>query len=84
MTSANTIKSKAEELVGKGQSALGDVLDDPQMQAEGKVRQASGQTSYAVNSFVDCIVDGARSNPLAALLAAGAIGLVLGRHLYKK
>ncbi|MGO1765829.1 hypothetical protein CAP48_12280 [Advenella sp. S44] len=84
MATANTIKSKAEELAGKGQSALGDMLDDPQMQAEGKVRQASGQASYAVNSLVDSIVDGARSNPLAALLAAGAIGLVLGRHLYKK
>ncbi|MGH8811347.1 MAG: CsbD family protein [Advenella sp.] len=84
MTSANTIKSKAEELVGKGQSALGDVFDDPEMEAEGKVRQASGQASYAVNSFVDCLVDGTRSNPMGALLAAAALGLVLGRHLYKK
>ncbi len=84
MTSANTIKGKAEELVGKGQAALGDVFDDPEMEAEGRVRQASGHASYTVNSFVDCLADGTRSNPLGALLAAAAIGLVLGRHLYKK
>ncbi len=84
MTSANTIKSKAEEIVGKGQSALGDAFDDPEMQVKGKARQASGQASYAVNSFVDCVADGTRSNPLGALLAAAAVGLVIGRHLYKK
>ena len=84
MTSVNTIKSKAEEIAGKGQAALGDVFDDPEMQAEGRARQASGSASYAVNSFVDCIVDGTRSNPLGALLGAAAIGLVLGRHFYKK
>jgi uncharacterized protein YjbJ (UPF0337 family) len=53
MSGIDKAKNKAEELQGKGKEAAGRATDDPDLEAEGKADQASGNLKQAGEKVKD-------------------------------
>ena len=53
MSGIDKAKNKAEELQGQGKEALGRATDDPDLEAEGKADQASGNLKQAGEKVKD-------------------------------
>jgi uncharacterized protein YjbJ (UPF0337 family) len=53
MSGIDKAKNKAEELQGHGKEALGRATDDPDLEAEGKADQASGNLKQAGEKVKD-------------------------------
>ena len=53
MSGVDKFKNKAEELQGKGKEGLGRATDDPDLEAEGKGDQASGNLKQAGEKVKD-------------------------------
>ena len=53
MSGTDKMKNKAEELSGKGKEAVGNATDDPDLRAEGKADQASGNLKQAGEKVKD-------------------------------
>ena len=53
MSGIDKAKNKAEELQGQGKEALGRATDDPDLEAEGKADQASGNIKQAGEKVKD-------------------------------
>ncbi|MBU9850969.1 MULTISPECIES: YqjD family protein [Rahnella] len=80
----NRVEDKVENTVnqfaGEAQKQFGDFVDSPKHQLKGAARKYSAQASEAVSDVADKI----KENPLSGLIAAGAIGVVLGLLLGRK
>lgn len=77
---------KVKELVGQGEEALGDALDDVGLKARGVAHQVQGRVQGAVGTFsdgIDCVADSiettVRRHPIASVLTVAAVGYLLGR-----
>lgn len=77
---ADKVENKANEFAGEAQKQFGSFVDSPKHQIEGTARKLSGQASEALSGVADKVKD----NPLSGLIAAGAIGVVLGLLLGRK
>jgi len=82
----NRVEGTAREFVGKAQSAAGDLLGDSKTQAEGRIRQATGQAQEAYGAAADQLrglteelTDRIHETPLLAVLGALGIGYLIGR-----
>jgi uncharacterized protein YjbJ (UPF0337 family) len=82
----NRVDGTAREFVGKAQSAAGDLLGDSKTQAEGRIRQATGQAQEAYGAAADQLrglteelTDRIHETPLLAVLGALGIGYLIGR-----
>ncbi len=82
----NRVDGTAREFVGKAQSAAGDLLGDSKTQAEGRIRQATGQAQEAYGAAADQIrglseelTDRIHETPLLAVLGAVGLGYLIGR-----
>ncbi|MCY0389461.1 CsbD family protein [Robbsia sp. Bb-Pol-6] len=75
------IVGTAKNAVGKIQDAAGGLLGDAGLQAEGKGRQLAGKVQAQYGETVDQVVDATKSNPIAALLIAAGVGILLGKLL---
>jgi uncharacterized protein YjbJ (UPF0337 family) len=53
MSGIDKFKNKAEELQGKGKEGLGQATNDPELEAEGKGDQASGNLKQAGEKVKD-------------------------------
>ena len=53
MSGVDKMKNKAEELTGQGKEAAGKATNDPDLQAEGKADQASGNVKQAGEKVKD-------------------------------
>jgi uncharacterized protein YjbJ (UPF0337 family) len=53
MSGIDKAKNKLEELQGQGKEAVGRATDDPDLEAEGKVDQASGNLKQAGEKVKD-------------------------------
>ncbi len=53
MSAEDKIKNKVEELRGKGKEAIGRATDDPDLEAEGRAEQASGNIKQAGEKIKD-------------------------------
>ncbi|MGI4982256.1 MAG: CsbD family protein [Janthinobacterium lividum] len=73
------IVGTAKNAVGKIQDAAGALLGDTSQQVEGKGRQLAGKVQAQYGETVDQVVDATKSNPIAALLIAAGVGLLLGK-----
>ena len=74
----NRIEGTAKDLGGKVQDAVGGLTGDGSVQARGKANQAAGQAQDVYGQVVDEVTSFARDQPVAALLSAAGVGLVLG------
>jgi uncharacterized protein YjbJ (UPF0337 family) len=53
MSAEDKIKNKVEELRGKGKEAVGRATDDPDLEAEGRAEQATGNIKQAGEKIKD-------------------------------
>ena len=80
----NRIQGGIKNVAGKIESAIGSVTGDARTQVEGDGRQAEGQMQQSFGEAMDTLRDFTAGNPVGALLAAGAVGLVLGMFLTRR
>ena len=71
---ADKVSNKVNEFAGEAQQQFGDAVDSSKHQLKGAARKYAAQASDAVSEVSERV----RENPLTGLLAAGAIGLVIG------
>ncbi|ADW76248.1 CsbD family protein (plasmid) [Rahnella aquatilis] len=74
------VENTVNQFAGEAQKQFGDFVDSPKHQLKGAARKYSAQASEAVSDVADKI----KENPLSGLIAAGAIGVVLGLLLGRK
>ncbi|MBF4179737.1 DUF883 family protein [Lelliottia nimipressuralis] len=72
--------NKADEFAGEAQSQFGDAVDSPKHQLKGVARKYAAQASDVASEVSDRV----RDNPLTGLMAAGAIGLIIGLLVGRK
>jgi uncharacterized protein YjbJ (UPF0337 family) len=74
----NRLEGAARDVGGKIQDAVGDLTGDAKTQARGKANHAAGQAQNAYGQAIDSLKDFATETPIAAMLSALGVGLVLG------
>ncbi|WP_336334064.1 CsbD family protein [Pseudomonas putida] len=75
------VEGVAENIAGKAQSAVGRLVDDPALEAEGEGRQAAGQLTKSYGDALDTVSTFVREKPFAALAISAALTLVVSRLL---
>ncbi|EIK94411.1 CsbD family protein [Pseudomonas sp. M47T1] len=75
------IEGVAEQAAGKAQSAVGRLLGDSTLEAEGAGHQASGQLTKTYGDALDNVSTFIKEKPVAALAIGAAALLVLSRLL---
>ncbi len=55
MTNENETKGKSKDLMGKVKEAVGDLLGNEKMQAEGKADQVEGKTQETAGKVQDAV-----------------------------
>ena len=67
-------------IAGSAQQQFGEFVDSPKHQVKGAAKKYAAQASDAVSDVTEAV----RNNPLTGLIAAGAVGIVLGLLLGRK
>ncbi|SHN13905.1 Uncharacterized conserved protein YjbJ, UPF0337 family [Pseudomonas asturiensis] len=75
------VEGVAEKLVGKAQGAVGRLLGDSKLEAEGAGRQASGQLTKTYGEALDNVSTFVREKPVAALAIGAVAALFISRIL---
>ena len=78
MVDENRVEGAFQNATGKIQDAAGGLLGDTDMQASGKINQASGQAQAYYGEALDTIRDVTADRPIVALAAAAGAGLLIG------
>jgi len=73
-------KNKLDQAAGAAQQQFGEFVDSPKHQLKGAGRKYAAQASDVVTDVTDAV----KNNPLSGLIAAGAVGIVLGLLLSRK
>jgi uncharacterized protein YjbJ (UPF0337 family) len=71
------IEGVVKQVAGKAQRAAGELLDDPEMEAKGGMRQVEGKLTEYYGDALDFV----RKNPLTLLAAGVALALIANRLL---
>lgn len=72
------IRGRVREAAGKAQEVVGDLTDDAGEQLGGKARQLAGRAQADYGQAIGRVRDFVEEQPVAALLAAGGVGALLG------
>ncbi|HDS1733153.1 MULTISPECIES: CsbD family protein [Pseudomonas] len=75
------LEGVAEKVAGKAQSAIGRLIEDPALEAEGEGRQASGQLTKTYGDAVNNVSNFVREKPITALAIGAVLTLVVSRLL---
>ncbi|WP_024696309.1 CsbD family protein [Pseudomonas syringae] len=75
------VEGVAEKLVGKAQGAVGRLLGDSKLEAEGAGRQASGKLTKTYGDALDNVSTFVREKPVAALAIGAVAALFISRIL---
>lgn len=75
------IEGVAENIAGKAQSAVGRLIDDPALEAEGEGRQAAGQVTKTYGDAVNCVSSFVKEKPFATVAIGAALAMVVSRLL---
>lgn len=84
MSNENRLEGTARNIGGKLQEVAGSVTDDALTQVKGKATQAAGAAQDVYGQTVDEIKTITSTKPVASLLAAMGIGMVLGFSLRRR
>ncbi|MBC3199591.1 CsbD family protein [Pseudomonas poae] len=77
------VEGVAEKLAGKAQSAVGKLIGDSKMEAEGAGHQATGQLTKTYGDTLDSVSTFVKEKPVAAL-AIGAAALILINRIFRR
>lgn len=77
------VEGVAEKLAGKAQSAVGRLLGDSKLEAEGSGRQAVGQLTKTYGDALDNVSTFVKEKPVAAI-AIGAAALILINRIFRR
>ncbi|NHW99329.1 MULTISPECIES: CsbD family protein [Pseudomonas] len=77
------VEGVAEKLAGKAQSAVGKLMGDSKMEAEGAGHQAAGQLTKSYGDALDNVSTFVKEKPIAAL-AIGAAALILINRIFRR
>jgi uncharacterized protein YjbJ (UPF0337 family) len=80
----NTVIGVAKQAAGRVESAAGALTGDARTEIRGKIREAGGVVQQRYGETTDAVRDMVGSRSMAALLAAGAAGLVVGLFLNRR
>jgi uncharacterized protein YjbJ (UPF0337 family) len=82
----NTFQGAAKETVGKAREAVGNVTGDAKSQVQGKIEETAGSLQQSYGSMMDDLDalatrlrERTREQPITAILAAAALGYLIGR-----
>jgi uncharacterized protein YjbJ (UPF0337 family) len=75
------VEGVAEKLAGKAQSAVGRLIGDSTLEAEGAGRQAAGQLTKTYGDTLDSVSTFVKEKPVAALAIGAAVLLLVNRLL---
>ncbi len=82
----NSVQGAARETAGKVEETVGRMTGDAKMQAQGKIDEAAGnlQQTYGglmqdLDAFGAKLRQRTREQPITAILAAAAVGYLIGR-----
>jgi len=75
------VEGLAEKLAGKAQSAIGSLLGDSRLEAEGTARQGAGQLTQTYGDTLDSVSTFVKEKPVAALIIGAAVGILVSRFL---
>lgn len=77
------VEGVAEKLAGKAQSAVGKLIGDSTLEAEGAGRQAAGQLTKTYGDTLETVSTFVKEKPVAAL-AIGAAALILINRIFRR
>ena len=72
-----------EKVAGKAQTAVGKLLGDSKLEAEGTGRQAAGQLTQTYGDARDTVSTFVKEKPVAAI-AIGAVALLVLDRLFRR
>ncbi|WP_213881892.1 CsbD family protein [Pseudomonas sp. dw_358] len=75
------VEGIAEKVAGKAQGALGKLVGDPAVEAEGAGHEAAGQLKETYGDALDGVTSFVKENPIAALAIGAGIGILISRLL---
>lgn len=75
------VEGVAERLAGKAQSAVGRLMGDSAIEAEGAGRQAAGQLTKTYGDTLDSVSTFVKEKPVAAIAIGAAVLLLVNRLL---
>ncbi|KAE9650498.1 CsbD family protein [Pseudomonas sp. PB106] len=75
------VEGVAEKLAGKAQSAVGRLMGDSTLEAEGAGRQAAGQLTKTYGDTLDSVSTFVKEKPVAALAIGAGLLLLVNRLL---
>lgn len=75
------VEGVAEKLAGKAQSAVGRLIGDSTLEAEGAGRQAAGQLTRTYGDTLDSVSTFVKEKPVAALAIGAGLLLLVNRLL---
>ncbi|MBK5373358.1 MULTISPECIES: CsbD family protein [unclassified Pseudomonas] len=75
------VEGVAEKLAGKAQSAVGRLIGDSTLEAEGAGRQAAGQLTKTYGDTLDSVSTFVKEKPVAALAIGAGLLLLVNRLL---
>ncbi len=84
MVDENRLEGTTRNIGGKVKDAVGGLTGDAYTEARGKADQAIGKTQDMYGQFIDEMKDFASAKPVAALLSAMGVGVVLGFFLRRR
>jgi len=78
MVDENRIEGAVKNIGGKIQDAVGGLTGDTSTQARGKANQAEGKVQGTYGEVLDDVRSYAADQPIAAVMAAMGVGVLLG------
>lgn len=78
------VKGAVNKVAGKAQDAVGELVNDEQMQLEGSARQAAGQLQETYGEALDTVSGFVRDKPLASVAILAGLGLLAGLLLRRR
>lgn len=75
------VEGLAEKLAGKAQSAVGRLIGDTKLEAEGAVRRDAGQLTQTYGDTLNSVSTFVKEKPVASLVIGAAVALLVSRFL---
>jgi ElaB/YqjD/DUF883 family membrane-anchored ribosome-binding protein len=80
----NTVAGAGERFAGRAERIMGATIGDGASELSGRVRELGGQAQQRSGEAADAVRQVVGGQPLTALFAAGAVGMLMGLFLARR